>query len=173
MRTTTTVLAAALVWALGTAALAGTKTIPTRYGDLTITFEDRVNFEGRLFFHGKPLHPDVRGNNALYQRETFHLANADVLLFEDNGGTACPTLWYFVTMSSGGAAATHAFGSCGDLIGIARRGQTITVKAHGYAGPFESQAERAKAAPATHTYVFRDGVATENGKPVPCEDNCK
>jgi hypothetical protein len=173
MRTMTGVVTAALVCALGTATLAGTSTIPTRYGDLTMKAEDRVNFEGRLFFHGKPLHQDVRGNNALYHRETFHLANADVVFFEDAGGTACPSLWYFVTVSPAGAAATHAFGSCGDLLSIAKRGRSITVQTRGFLGPFESQAARAKAERVTHTYVFANGVVTENGKPVPCEDNCK
>jgi hypothetical protein len=174
MRCAVPVAAVALVCALRSTALAGTQRIETRYGTLTMkTLDNRVQFEGQLFFKGKPLHPDVRGNSALYVHHTFHLGGADAVLFEDSGGTACPTLWYFVSVSPSGAASTHAFGSCGDLLGTTQNGQTIVVRTMGFLGPFESQPARAHASEQTHTYVYRHGVVTENGKPVPCADNCK
>jgi hypothetical protein len=37
----------------------------------------------------------------------------------------------------------------------------------GYRGPFEPQADRKRASQETHVFVFRHGVVTENGKPVP------
>jgi hypothetical protein len=172
MRHLNAILAATIASLLPAAVLADNNGLVTRYGTLTMQAENRVNFEGRLFFHGKPLRPDVRGNNALYLRKTFRLANADTLLFEDSGGTGCPYLWYFVTVSRSGATATHAFGSCGELIDSAQSGQTITLRTHGFLGPFEPAAAQRKASGETHIYVFRHGVVTENGKAVPCADNC-
>jgi hypothetical protein len=174
MRCVVPLAALALVCALSSTALAGTQQIETRYGKLTMkTLDNRVNFEGQVFFNGHTLHPDVRGNSALYVHHTFHLDGADAVFFEDVGGTACPSLWYFVTVSPSGAASTHAFGSCGDLLAATQNGQTIVVRTRGFLGPFEPQAAQAHASEQTHTYVYRHGVVTENGKPVPCAENCK
>ena len=159
-------LAAAVLVAAGSVASAGVYSISTRYGALTIkTLSNVVNYEGEVLFKGHPLHPDVVGNNALSLKQTFHLAGADALLFQNLGGEACPYLWYFVTVSRSGAKSTPQFGSCGDFIGAAQRGQTIVVRTRGFQGPREPQAAQASAAKQTHTFIYSHGDVTENGKP--------
>jgi hypothetical protein len=161
-------LAALLSFGLGAVALAGVVRIATRFGTLTLQrADDRVNFQGRVYFNGHALHPDVRGNNALYVRQTFQLAGADAVLFEDQGGAACPVLWYIVSVGPAGAASTPEFGSCGSLLGTAQNGPAIVVRTRGFLGPFEPQAARSRAAAETHVFLYRHGVVTENGKRVP------
>jgi hypothetical protein len=167
-------VAAALLVALVSAVAADTVQIATRFGGLTIeTLAGRVNFQGRVLYKGRPLHPDVRGNNALYVERIFALAQFDVVLFRDAGGAACPDLWYFVSVSPSGAASTPEFGSCGTLIGATQKGQTIVVRTRGFQGPFEPEASRAAASKQTHEFIYRAGVVSENGKPVPCGAACK
>jgi hypothetical protein len=158
-----------LFLAAGSVAFAGVMSIPTRYGALTLkTLDNVVDYQGQLLFKGRPLHPDVVGNNALSLKGTFHLAGADALLFQDLGGEACPYQWYIVTVSRSGAASTPEFGSCGEFLGAALRGQTIVVRTRGFQGPMEPQAAQVRAAKQTHTYIYSHGKVTENGKPVPC-----
>ena len=159
-------LAAAGILAAGSVASAGVYSIPTRYGALTVkTLSNVVNYEGEVLFKGHPLHPDVVGNNALSLKGTFHLAGADALLFQNLGGEACPYLWYFVTVSPSGAKSTPQFGSCGDFIGAARRGQTIVVRTRGFQGPMEPEAAQVNAAKQTHTFIYSRGTVTETGSP--------
>ncbi len=131
----------------------------TRFGALTIN-EEKV-----LLFRGTPVSPEVKGNASLSVIEKFEMGASDVVLIRDNGGTACPALFHFVTLSASGAKATPAFGTCSDLVRAARRGDTITVSMPGYRGPFESSAGRAKAAKEKHVFTFSNGIVTENGKP--------
>jgi hypothetical protein len=127
-----------------------------------------VNYQGQLLFKGHPLHPDVVGNNTLSLKETFHLAGADALLFQDLGGEACPYLWYTVTVSPSGVDSTPEFGRCGEFIDATLRGQTIVIRTHGYQGPMEPEAARESAAKQTLTFIYSHGKVTENGKPAPC-----
>jgi hypothetical protein len=174
MRFSLPVVSAALVVSLASAVFAGSAVLTTRFGTLTIEkLDGKVNFQGRVLYKGRPLHPDVHGNNALYVEKIFALARSDVVLFRDAGGDACPDLWYFVSVSSSGAASTPEFGSCGSLIGTTRKDQTIVVLTRGFLGPFEPEASRVNASKQTHEFVYRDGVVSENGKPVPCGAACK
>ena len=141
-------------------AFAGDVAIPTRFGTLSIDKGYVVHFNGRA------VRPKVQGNNGLSVERVFRLATADVVLFEDVGGTACPSLWYIVAVSRSGAAATPEFGSCGELLGVVRKGETIIVSTRGFRGPFEPEADKARAAKEEHVFVFRRGVVTE-GKTVP------
>jgi hypothetical protein len=168
------VMTAALLVSLVSAVLADGTQLQTRFGTLTIeSLTGRVNFQGRVLYKGRPLHPDVRGNNALYVEHIFHLAGSDAVLFRDAGGDACPDLWYFVSVSPSGAASTPEFGSCGSLLEATQKGQTIVVRSRGFLGPFEPEAARVNASKQTYEFIYHSGAVTEDGKPVPCGTACK
>ena len=142
----------------GTSALAQETT--TRFGALT------VNDDKMLLFKGHPLNPPIQGNNSLDVGEPYQIGATDVVLVTDNGGTACPFLYYFVTVSASGAKATPVFGTCGEVTTVKRTGDSISVYMPGFAGPFESQRKQLRAAREKHVFIFRAGVVTENGKRV-------
>lgn len=130
--------------------------IPTRFGPL------KINDENILLFKNRPLKPEVQGNNSLSVVGIYQLGNSDVVLVQDNGGTACPAQFYFVTVSTSGAKATSAFGTCSDTIEAKQTADSISVTMPGLMGPFESKAAQKKAAKEKHVYVFKDGVLNEN-----------
>ena len=132
----------------------------TRFGDLT------VSDAGMLLFKGKPFDPALEANNSLGLSKPYQIGAADVVLVVDNGGTACPALYYFVTVTKAGAKATPPFGTCSDLIKIKRTGESISVSMPGYRGPMESTRAQNRAARENHIFIYRAGVVTENGKPV-------
>jgi len=157
-----------LALAAGSAALADDGAVKTRFGTLTIGKDPSSSWTGpTVLWHGRALHPTVRGNDALSVKTLFALATEDVVLFEDSGGTACPELWHFVAVSRSGVASTGAFGTCGPLLGVKQHGQSIILRARGFRGPFEPDSERLRAESEVHTFIYRLGVVTENGKPVP------
>lgn len=114
-------LLSVLTLALITTATHAEDTITTRFGSLTI------NDENILLFEGQVLDPIIQGNNSLSVLGTYRLANSDAVLIQDNGGTACPALLYFVELSSGGLKATQEFGSCSDLVEVKQADETIIV----------------------------------------------
>ena len=132
----------------------------TRFGSLTVG-EDRT-----LLFEGRGLNPPVTGNNSLNFGGLFRLGPADVLLVMDSGGTACPYLYYLVSVTKSGAKATPAFGTCAELTGVRRQGDSLVLRMPGFLGPFEPAAGRRRAERRRHVFVFRAGVVTENGRPV-------
>lgn len=134
--------------------------IPTRFGSL------KINDENMLLYKNRPLNPEIQGNNSLSVVGTYQLGNSDVVLIQDNGGTACPAQLYFVTASASGVKASSAFGTCTDLIDVKPMADSISVTMPGFKGPFESKAAQRKAAKEKHAYVFKGGALTENGKPV-------
>jgi hypothetical protein len=151
----------ALLLLAGASALAQeTSTITTRFGALT------VNDAGMLLFKGTPVQPTIEANNSLSLSEPYQIGAADVVLVTDNGGTACPALYYFVTVTKSGAKVTPSFGSCSDLVKIKRTGASISVSMPGYQGPFESKRAQSRAARERHVFIYHAGVVTENGKPV-------
>jgi hypothetical protein len=131
----------------------------TRFGSLTVG-EDK-----KLLFKGHPLKPSIDGNNSLTLSELFSINDADVVLVVNNGGSACPFMYHFITVNEAGAKATPAFGTCGELSRVKRTGGTFTVFMPGFRGPSESRRSKAKAAKETHVFIFRDGVLVEGGKP--------
>ena len=137
-----------------------TATIQTRFGALM------VNDAGVLLFKGAPFQPTIEANNSLDLSEPYQIGSSDIVLVTDNGGTSCPALYYFVTVTKSGAKATPAFGSCSDLIKIKRMGDSVSVSMPGYAGPSESNRAQTKAARERHVFIYRAGVVTENGKPI-------
>jgi hypothetical protein len=129
--------------------------ISTRFGPLTIG-KDR-----ELLFRGRPFVPSIVGNNGLDLGQPFHVGTADVVLVSDNGGTACPYLYHFVTVTRSGAKATRAFGTCNAVTRVKPNGNSILVTMRGYRGPFEPESERRRAFGQVHVFVFREGVVNE------------
>src|SRR6266852_4247635 len=137
-----------------------TNKITTRFGALT------VSDAGMLLFKGTPVQPKIEANNSLDLSEPYQIGTADVVLVTDNGGTACPAIYHFVTVTKSSAKVSPSFGTCSDLIKVKRTGDTISVSMPGYQGPFESKRAQSRAARERHVFIYRAGVVTENGKPV-------
>jgi hypothetical protein len=135
-------------------------TVATRFGALSVG-PDRV-----LLFKGRPVQPRVEGNNRLDLGEPYRVGAADVVLVTNEGGTACPYLYRFVTITRSGAKPTPAYGTCAALNRIERAGDTLRVYMDGFRGPFEPVQEQRAAAMERHVFVYRAGVVTENGRPV-------
>jgi len=154
------ILGIALLLFAGAGVQAQETTIQTRFGALT------VNDGGVLLFKGAPLQPTIEANNSLALSERYQIGSSDIVLVTDNGGTACPALYYFVTVMKSGAKATPAFGSCSDLIKIKRMSDSISVSMPGYAGPAEPKRAQTRAARERHVFIYRAGVVTEHSKPV-------
>jgi hypothetical protein len=153
------ILTAALLAGAGHQALAQSEPayrVATRFGELSVRRDEVLRFNER------PLEPLLKGNNGLYVGNPFVIGEADVVLITVVGGTACPRLYWFVTVTRSGATATPSFGTCSVALTVTRTGDTIRVSMRGYRGPFEPEAERSKAAAQTHVFVFRDGVVTED-----------
>ncbi|NRT58010.1 hypothetical protein [Sphaerotilus uruguayifluvii] len=140
-----------------------TKTIPTRFGALQISDMNALSYRGR------PFAPPIEGEGDLNPLRTFVQGDRDIVLVQDNAGTACPAQLVFVTVRREGVRATPKFGSCSDSFQIRSSGDgVITVTMPGHAGPFEPPAEQRRAAARRHVFVLAaDGTLTENGKPVP------
>jgi hypothetical protein len=137
-----------------------TKTITTRFGALA------VSDAGVLWFKGTPVKPTIEANNSLDLSEPYQIGTSDVVLVTDNGGTACPAIYYYVTVTKSGAEVTPSFGTCSDLIKVKRNGDSISVSMPGYQGPSESKRAQSRAARERHVFIYHAGVVTENGKPV-------
>jgi hypothetical protein len=130
--------------------------LATRFGELSVR-RDEV-----LRFNEQPLEPLLKGNDGLYVGNPFVTGESDVVLVTNVGGTACPRLYWFVSVTRSGALATCSFGTCSVALTVTRSGDTIRVSMRGYRGPFEPEAEQRKAAAQTHVFVFHDGVVTED-----------
>ncbi|MBY0410069.1 MAG: hypothetical protein K2Q97_08050 [Burkholderiaceae bacterium] len=60
----------------------------------------------------------VQGNAALHIVAHFELEGQDTVLLQDTGGTACPALYRFATLTRQGIAVTPEFGTCSDLAAV-------------------------------------------------------
>lgn len=132
--------------------------VSTRFGSL------EVNDGNVLLFNNQVLNPEIQGNNSLSLIGVYQVADSDVVLVQDNGGTGCPALYYLLNISSSGVKPTPEFGSCTDLIFVKKMKKSIVVKMGGYRHISSSKAEFKKASKEKFTYVFKGGVLTENGK---------
>ena len=128
-----------------------------------------VREEGNLLlFKGKPVSPAIEGNNGLDIVANYEIGQSDVLLLQDTGGTACPALFRFITVSAAGVRVTPEFGTCSDIIYPTFNEKTgVTVAMVGFLGSFEPAAQQRKAAMTKTTYrLHPNGQLTENVKPV-------
>jgi len=137
--------------------------LATRFGPLRI---QGAMGENVLTFGGRELVPSVTGNTSLEFVKKFEIGDADVTLILDNGGSACPSLFYFVTTDRDGATSIGLFGSCAYLKTIKRSGDVISLIMPGFAGA-DAQPEAAvrKADKERHVFTFANGRLTENGHP--------
>jgi hypothetical protein len=152
-----------VIFTVGPTALAqlqDSQEVATRFGVLS------VNDDKMLLFKGKPLVPAIEGNNSLDLGKAMSIGAIDVVLVTDNGGTGCPALFYFVTITRSGAKGTRPFGTCSEFADVKRRGDSISVTMPGFLGPFEPRSAQRKASRERHVFIYRAGVVTENGKPV-------
>jgi hypothetical protein len=140
---------------------ADSKKAQTRFGMLSIDDNNVLQYQGH------PLAPSIEGNNSLDIIRTFQLASQELVLVQDNGGTACPALFHLVTVSKNGATATKAFGTCSDTVKTAQSGGSVTVTMPGFAGPAEPEAEQRKAGSQQHIFQLRGGVLAMDGKAIP------
>ena len=134
--------------------------VATRFGPLS------VSEAGVLLFQSVPVRPTIEANNSLDLGTPYQIGASDVVLVTDNGGTACPALYYFVTVTESGVRVTRSFGTCSDLIKIKRSGDSISVAMPGYQGPAESRQAQRRAARERHFFNYHAGAVTENGRPV-------
>lgn len=119
----------------------------TRYGKLS-TNEDNI-----LIFNGKVVKPEIQGNNSLSFPVVFKIGNTDVVLVQNNGGSACPALFNLLSITQSGTKKTPEFGTCSDLISHKQTASRITITMPKMRG-------RGKA-----IFDYENGVLTENGKP--------
>jgi hypothetical protein len=134
--------------------------VQTRFGVLSLDNKDRLLFKDRL------IEPVMQANSGMDAGKPFHVGNSDVVLVTIIGGTACPFLYHFVTLTQSGAKATNSFGTCNEAQLVESKGDSISLTMHDYRGPFEPEAERAAAFKRTVIFVFRDGVILRDGKRV-------
>jgi len=143
-----------------TPSVTNAQNISTRFGGLS------VNAENVLLYKNHPLNPSVVGNNSLSAIGTYQIGNGDVVLIQDNGGSACPALYYFVTVTASSAKATPSFGTCTDLIEVKKLIDSISISMPGFVGSFESEQDQKNSMKEKHIFIFKDNVLTEDGKVV-------
>lgn len=138
------------------------KQAKTRFGLVSVREDDM-----RLLFKGKPVTPAIEGNSSLSIVAHYEIGTSDVLLLQNTGGTACPALFHFITVSAAGVRVTPEFGTCSDIIYPTFNEKTgVTVAIVGFSGSSEPAAQQKKAAMTKTIYRLQpNGQLTENGKP--------
>ena len=132
----------------------------TRFGRL------ELDDQNMLTFNGHRLDPPIQPGFGMDLSEPYRFGATDVVLVTKIGGTACPVLYYFVSVTESGAHATRPVGTCNQATSIERRGDSIALTMHGFLGPFEPEEQRRKAFQDAHVLIFRNGAITDNGKRV-------
>ena len=136
------------------------KKVQSRYGVLSVNEGDNT-----LQFKGKPLSPAVQGNNSLSIVASYALGKNDVYLLQDNGGSGCPAMFRFASVTAAGVRVTPEFGTCSDIIYPTSDGKAgVTVAMVGFVGPLESKAEQEKAGRTKVVFGFLNGEVREGGK---------
>lgn len=143
------ILALTLVAIAATATAA--ETIATRFGQLKTD-----EYDTELSYKGKSI---AQGNNSIRLVKKFQVGDSDVLLMQDNGGTACPALYLFVTVSASGAKASEEFGSCNEVASVTQEGDAINVTMPGFKmvnGVYKQSGEKTKC-----SFSFKSGAVTK------------
>lgn len=110
------------------------KKVKTRYGVLSVNEDNNT-----LQFKSKPLSPAMEGNNSLSIVASYELGENDVYLLQDNGGSECPAMFRFVTVTAAGVRVTPEFGTCSDIVYPTSDGKTgVTVAMVGFVESLES-----------------------------------
>ena len=129
--------------------------LETRYGTLSIK-DDR-----QLLFQGKPTTPPLEGNSSLSFQKKFSVNDQDIVLIQDNGGSACPAVFSYAIVSPSGITLTKEFGTCTDLYKSEQRGNRITLTMPGFLGPFEPEKARIAESKKTYSYILENGTLNE------------
>ena len=108
----------------------------------------------------------VQGNSALHIVAHFELEGQDIVLLQDTGGTACPALYRFATLSPQGIGVTPEFGTCTNIATVAideghGGSHEPIVTMNGSRGPFEPEEEQRRAHMQLHRFVLRQGQVHE------------
>jgi hypothetical protein len=148
---------------MGIAFAAYAEVVSSRFGKLEIVGEWG---ESKLLFKGRSLAPPVEGNNFLSFEKKVVLADRDLVVVQDNGGTGCPALLYIIDVSKAGAKTTGAFGSCTDLVQITSIANGVRISMQGFVGPAGSQNDIRKALRKRYVYEYQFGTLRLNGKPI-------
>lgn len=108
----------------------------------------------------------VQGNSALHIVAHFELEGQDIVLLQDTGGTACPALYRFATLSPQGIGVTPEFGTCTNIATVAideghGGSHEPIVTMNGSRGPLEPEEEQRRAHMQLHRSVLRQGEVHE------------
>ncbi len=108
----------------------------------------------------------VQGNSALHIVAHFELEGQDIVLLQDTGGTACPALYRFATLSPQGIGVTPEFGTCTNIATVAideghGGSHEPIVTMNGSRGPFEPEEEQRRAHMQLNRFVLRQGQVHE------------
>lgn len=143
---------------------ADTASYKMRYGQFQIKESDKYP-TGALYFNHKLVNPVIQGNNSLSVAGQYKLANDDVILVKENGGSGCPVTLYFVKLSpSQKISVSPAFGSCSDLIKVTAKEKVIRVTMPDFMGAPESEEQEREVGKHKMVYVYDGNIIKENGK---------
>lgn len=112
----------------------------------------------------------VQGNNALHLVAHFELPDRDIVLLQVTGGTACPALYRFATLTQQGITVTPEFGTCSGIASISlpdpQPGEVPEPRLSlvGFMGPFEPEAEQERASRRLYRFLLRHGKVLELDK---------
>lgn len=96
----------------------------------------------------------------------YEMQEHDLVLLQNTGGTLCPALYRFATLTPQGITLSEEFGTCSG-IATARLSQDQSgeeeplVTLNGFRGPFEPPQERERAHMELHHFVLRQGQVHE------------
>ena len=112
----------------------------------------------------------IQGNNALHVVAHLEGQTHDIVLLQNTGGTACPALYRFATLTRQGIAVTPEFGTCSDITHLTLReppGGALQplLTMNGFLGPFEPENDRQRAYMQLQQFVLEDGHI----RPLPTE----
>lgn len=142
-----TILAATLAMSFNLASAQGAQ-MPTRFGTLS------TNDQSILLLNGKPVKPEVEGNNRLKFVAVVQDDETDVAIIENVGGSACPLLIRIVTVSKGAPNVSPEFGSCSDLVSYTLRDGELQISMPKMQGK------------GNEVFKVQRGVVTIGGRPV-------
>jgi hypothetical protein len=116
---------------------------------------------------GDPVAPAIEGDNSLSIVANYEMGKQDVVLVQNDGGSACPALFRFLTITGSGVRVSPEFGTCTDIIypTLDDKGG-VNVAMPDFSGPFEPASKQPPARLSTKVFRYLGGQLFENGKVV-------
>ena len=147
----------AALLAMSTMALAQSK--DTRFGPVSVS-------QNTLLFRGKPVVPSVVGETGLLLDRVLEIGSYDAVIVENLlGGNGCPAMFYVVSVTAQGAAASRTFGTCSEAADVSRKGDAVSLRMPTISTLAQQRAGKGDAGQ-MHVFVVTNGAVTDNGKPV-------